>query len=50
MMMLKKGLEYKEKAQKQREEEASHEFDGCTFKPIVNSKFNNKVLKEKQEA
>ena len=47
-MMLEKGQQYKERAQKLREEKASQETDGCSFMPQVNTKFkiasNNPVL------
>jgi hypothetical protein len=40
LMMLEKGLLYKEKVQKKRDEKALQETKGCTFNPEVNKKFN----------
>lgn len=33
LMMLEKGLKYKERVQKMRQEKSSKETDGCTFTP-----------------
>ena len=45
LMMIGKGLQYKEKAAEKRREQAAHETDGCTFTPAVNAKFT-KVYKD----
>lgn len=48
-LILEKGLEYKIRAQLEREERAKKETEGCTFKPKVNERERRESLSNQSE-